>query len=242
VAGISILSMARLLAVVDTTIEGAITRIGASEHAGPFFDDILTILGGVLFVACDFIATISAKQGLFDLAAVAASIDTYFASSAKTLVARSRTFVLAAGHEITADFTTAPAVLVVGIGTSAGRLVLAAETRLCGTHMSTRRARTSVTGQLTRMRTLANSFSATSIAARVWWQASDCTWFNLFLAPTGVRLGQSVFRKVASRTSPLARRRNFAILSTLLLGGSGPLILRPLLHARHVEDSPASVA
>jgi hypothetical protein len=82
VAGFSILSMARLLAMVNTTIESAITRVSASEHASPFFNDILTILGGMLFAASDFIATISAEQSLFNLATVAASIDTYFASSA----------------------------------------------------------------------------------------------------------------------------------------------------------------
>jgi hypothetical protein len=150
--------------------------------------------------------------------------------------------VLSAGHEIAADFTTAPAVLVVGVGTSAGRLVLAAETGLCRTHVSTRRTRTGMASQLTGMGTLANSFSTAGVSARVWWQASDCTWLDLFLTPTRVCLGQGVFRKVASRTPPLARRRDFSILSTLLLGSGRPLVLGPLLHARHVEDGPASVA
>jgi len=60
VAGVGVLSVTRLLAVVDTTVEGAIARVGASEHTSPFLDNVLTVLGGMLFVACDFIATVSA--------------------------------------------------------------------------------------------------------------------------------------------------------------------------------------
>jgi hypothetical protein len=234
--------MARLLTVVNATIKGAIASIGTSEHASPFLDNILAILRGMLSATCDFVSAISAKQSLFDLATVAASIDADFTSSTETLVARSWTFVFSTGHKITADFTTAPAILVISVGTSAGRLMLAAETRLCGTHVGTGRTRSSVTGQLTRMRALANSLSTTGVSTRVWWQAGDCAWFNLFLTPTGVRFGQGVLRKVASRTSPLTRRRNLSIFSALLLGSGGPLVLRPLLHAGHVEDGPASVA
>jgi hypothetical protein len=241
VARICILRVTRLLAVVDTAVERTITRVGASEHASPFLDDVLTVLSGMLFAAFDFVSTVSAKQGLFDLTAVAASIDTHFASSAETLVARSRALVFSTGHEVTANFTTAPAILVVGVGTSTGRLVLTTETGLCRTHMGTRRARASVTGQLTGMRTFANSFSATGVSAGVWWEASDCTRFDLFLTPTGVCLGQGVLRKVASWTPPLAERRNFAVLSTLLLGSGRPLVLRPLLDTGHVEDGPACV-
>lgn len=157
-------------------------------------------------------------------------------------MARSRALVFSTGHEITTDFTTAPTVLVVGVCTSAGRLVLATETSLCRTHMGTRWTRSSVTCQLTRMRTFTDSFSATSVSAGVGWKASDCTGFDLFLTPTRIRLRQGVLWKVASWTSPLARRRNFAVLSTLLLGGSGSLVLGPLLDTGHVENGPASVA
>ena len=165
---VCILRVTRLLAVVNTAVESAIAGIGASEHASPFLDNILAVLGGMLFVAFDFITTVSTKQGLFDLTTVATGINTHFTSSAETLVARSRTFVLSTRHEIAADFTTAPAIFVVGVGTTTGRLMLAAETSLRWTHMGTRRARASVTGQLTRMRTLANSFSTASVSTRVW--------------------------------------------------------------------------
>lgn len=168
-ARVGILRVTRLLTVVNTAIEGTITGIGASKHASPFLDDVLAVLGGVLFVACDFIATVSAEQGLLDLTTVAASIDAHFTSSTETLMARSRTFVLSTRHEIATDFTTAPAIFVVGVGTTTSRLVLAAEASLGGTHVGTRRAGASVTGQLTRMRALANSFSATSVSAGVWW-------------------------------------------------------------------------
>jgi len=169
VARVGILRMTRLLTVVNTAIEGTITGISASKHASPFLDDVLAVLSGVLFVACDFIATVSAKQGLLDLATVAASIDTHFTSSTETLMARSRTFVLSTRHEIATDLTTAPAVFVVGVGTTTSRLVLATEASLGGAHVGTRRARACVTGQLTRMRAFADSFSATSVSARVWW-------------------------------------------------------------------------
>lgn len=168
-ARVGVLRVARLLAMVDTTVEGAIAKIGASEHAGPFLDNVLGILGGMLFVACDLVTTVSTKQCLFNLTTVATSIDTHFTSSAETLMARSRTFVFSTGHEITANFTTAPSIFVVSVGTSTSRLVLATEASLRWTHVGTRRARASVTGQLTGMRALANSFSATSVSARVWW-------------------------------------------------------------------------
>lgn len=58
-SGIGFLSVARLLAMVNTTIEGTVTGVSASEHASPLFDDILTIFSNVLFVAGDFIAAVS---------------------------------------------------------------------------------------------------------------------------------------------------------------------------------------
>jgi hypothetical protein len=60
VARVGVLRMARLLAVVDATVKGSITRVDTSEHASPFLDNILTILSGMLFVTCDFIAAVSA--------------------------------------------------------------------------------------------------------------------------------------------------------------------------------------
>lgn len=51
----------RLLAVMDTTIEGAIARVSASEHTSPFLGNVLAVLGGMLFVTCDFVTTVSAK-------------------------------------------------------------------------------------------------------------------------------------------------------------------------------------
>lgn len=58
--GICILRVTRLLAVMNTAVESAIARVGASEHASPFLDNVLTILSGMLFAAFDFVATISA--------------------------------------------------------------------------------------------------------------------------------------------------------------------------------------
>lgn len=56
---IGFLRVARLLAMVNTTIEGTVAGVGASEHASPLFNNILTILSVVLLVACDFIAAVS---------------------------------------------------------------------------------------------------------------------------------------------------------------------------------------
>jgi len=52
--------MARLLAVMNATIEGAITRVSTTEHASPFLDNILTVLSGMLFVTRDFITAVGA--------------------------------------------------------------------------------------------------------------------------------------------------------------------------------------
>lgn len=104
-------------------------------------------------------------------------------------MARSRTLVFSAGHEITTDLATAPAILVVGVGTAASRLVLAAETSLGRAHVGTRRARAGVTGQLTRMRTFADSLPTTSISARMRRQTSDWARLNFFFAPACIRLG-----------------------------------------------------
>ena len=240
--GIGFLRVTRLLTMVNTTIEGTVTGVSAREHASPLLNNVLTIFSKVLFVACNFVATVSTQESFLDLTTVTTSIHTFFTSSTETLVAGSRTLVFSAGHEITTDLTTAPAVFIVSVGTAASRLVLAAETSLSGTHMGTRRARASMTSQLTRMRAFANSFPATSVPARMRRQTSDWAWLNFFLAPACICLGQSIFRKVASRASPLSRRRNLAVLSTLLLSSGRSLILRPLPDTGHVENSPASMA
>lgn len=239
---VSVLSMTRLLAVMNAAVEGAIARIGASEHASPLLNNALAIFCAMLLVTCDLVTTIGTQQSLLDLATVAASVDTDFTSSTKAFMTWPRAFVLTTWHEVAADFTTTPAILVVGIGTTTGRLVLATETGLGRTHVCTRRARASMASQLTGVRAFANSFSAASIAAGVWRQASNSARLDLLLTPTSVCLWQCILRKIASRTSPLSGWRNLAILATLLLSSSRSLILGPLLDTAHVENSPACMA
>lgn len=185
-ARVRILRMTRLLAVMKTAVKGAAARVGTCEYAGPIFDDSLAILGKVLSVTLDLISPIRTQQSLLDLATVATSVDTNLASAAEAFVAWPGASVFTAGHEVAADFTTAPAVFVVGVCASASGFVFAAKTRLCRAHMSTWRARTSMTSQLARMGTLAHSFSATRIATRVRRQARNSARFDLLFAPTGI--------------------------------------------------------
>lgn len=103
-------------------------------------------------------------------------------------MARSRTLVFSARHEVTTNLAATPAILIIGVGTTASRLMLTAETSLRRAHVGTWRARAGVTGQLTRMRTFADSFSTTSVSARMRRQTSDWARLNFFLAPAGVRL------------------------------------------------------
>lgn len=94
-----------------------------------------------------------------------------------------------ARQQIIADLLTAPAVVVVGIGTAFGDLVLAAKAGLRRSHELTRRAWAGVTLRVARVRTGRARLGA-SLATGVWRQARDVGWVDVFAAPAvvGIRL------------------------------------------------------
>lgn len=170
-AGIFILRMTILLAMVNIAVEGSTALVGTIEHAGPLLDYSVAIVCGMLRFTCDFISTIAAKDSLFNLSTIATCIDSNFAGTAQAFVTWSRTIVLAAWHDVLADFSTAPTVFIVGIDTPSGVFVLAAKAYLGRPHVSAWWTRTSMTGELTWMWAFPNSFLSTTVSAGVRRQA-----------------------------------------------------------------------
>ena len=125
---VGVLGVTRLLTLMDTTVECAAARIGASEDARPIFDKLMTVFPNMFSMALDFITAVTAQQSLFDLSTIATSIHTNLTCSTEPFVTRSRTSVLAAWHQITTNFFAAPAIFVVGVDTATSGFMLAAET------------------------------------------------------------------------------------------------------------------
>lgn len=157
--------MAALLAVVNAAAKGTATRVATLKRASPVFSEGLAIFGDDMICMAGFLVTsVGAENGLFHLSTIAAGINTNLASTTQALMARAWAVVLAAGHHVIADFTAAPAILVVGINTSSCVLMLAAKAHLSWTHVSTRWTGTSMTGELAGVGTLSKSFLAACIA------------------------------------------------------------------------------
>lgn len=156
--------MAALLAVVNVAIKGTTTRVGTLERASPVFGEGLAVFGDMICMAGFLVTSVGAENGLFHLSTIAAGINTNLASATQALMARAWAVVLAARHHVIANFTAAPAVLVVGIDTSSCVLMLAAEAHLSWAHVSTRWTGTSMTGKLAGVGALSKSFLAASIA------------------------------------------------------------------------------
>lgn len=106
--------------------------------------------------------------------------------------------------------------------------------------MCTRRTRTGMARQLTRVRALSGPLFAAGLTARMWWQASKWTRLSLLFAPAGVRRWKGVFRQIATRTPPLPDGGHLTILLILLSHGRTS-IRRPFLDAVDVEDGPTRV-
>ena len=66
-----ILPMALLFAFVHAAIEFALAEVATLEHAGPAFDDRFITIDGVFALALPLISTITAKQLLLDMTAIA---------------------------------------------------------------------------------------------------------------------------------------------------------------------------
>jgi len=110
-----LLRVALFLALVHSTVELALAKIPALEHASPAFHYRFVTFNSVRSLAFFLVAAISAKQLFLHLSTVALGWYTLFASTTKAFVARSWTGVLAAGHHLIANFATAPARVVIGV-------------------------------------------------------------------------------------------------------------------------------
>ena len=110
-----LLRVALLLALVNSTVKLALAKISALERACPAFHDRFVAFNKMRPSAFFLIATISAKQLFLHLSTVALGWYTLFASTTEAFVTRSWTCVLATGHHLIANFSTAPARIIIGI-------------------------------------------------------------------------------------------------------------------------------
>lgn len=191
-AGVGVLYVTALFAAVAVAIEGSITGICAFKHAGPFFERGFGAFTSVFRLARLLITLVAAENGFLDLTAIATRIDSDFAGATQTLVAWPRAVVFAAWHHVIANLTTAPAIFVVSIDAASCGFLLATEAYLSRTHVRARRTRTGVTSKLTWVWTFPNSFLSAAVSAGMGRQARLGPRLHLFLAPTGVVLGQHI--------------------------------------------------
>jgi hypothetical protein len=94
---------------------------------------------------------ISTHDVLLDLTTVAACRHTNIAGSTRPFVAGSRAAVLSASHELTTNFSTAPAMLVICIYAASSDGLAATEAVLSRTHQRAWWAGASMTGHATGM-------------------------------------------------------------------------------------------
>lgn len=74
--------MASLVAVMDVAVEESIAIVCALEHAGPVFQDVLSILGYMLDSTVLLVSPVTAQDLLLNLSAVASGVDSNFTCSA----------------------------------------------------------------------------------------------------------------------------------------------------------------
>lgn len=140
-----LLGVATLLARMFPAVILPLTFIIALKGPGPFLDiqriaSIVDISSAWLLVS-----TVITDNRLLDLSTITSTVDSNFAGSAQSLMARPRVSVFTARHQISTDLATAPPNVVIGIDTSPGCGFLATKAALNRTHMGTWRTRTSVT-------------------------------------------------------------------------------------------------
>jgi hypothetical protein len=166
-----ILWMTSHFAGMVAAIEGATALVRAFERSGPFLDGCSTVRSNMGLTALFLLCPIAAQNVLLYLTTITRRRNSLLASSTGAVVAWSLAVMFSTRHQSSTDFTTAPAVLVVGVDTAASHGLLAAEAVLCGTHQATRRARTSMAGRTTGMWTLLGkkSWSTAGLATRERW-------------------------------------------------------------------------
>jgi hypothetical protein len=177
-----------LFAFVNATVELTLTEIAALEHARPAFDNWLVAFDSVFAMTLPLVSAITTKQLLLDLPTIALGWHPLFTGTAESFVARPWASVLAARHHLVAHFAAAPSGVVISVGASFRNFVFSTEAYLHWTHMRTRRAWSSVAGELTGMRAFSGSLSSARLPARMRWNASEVFRINFLLAPTGVVL------------------------------------------------------
>ena len=181
--------MAWLLACMirHATVKRPPTLVSAIEHPSPAFRHRSTSRIRVKHMAFLLLTTVAAQHFFFHLTAIAPRRYTHLASTAKAFVTHIIMPMLAARHDLTADLATAPAADIVRLGAALCNLVFAAKAYLYRTHVTTRRTRTSMTGQLTWMRALSGALFATCLPARMWWYAGWRSRLELLATPACVR-------------------------------------------------------
>jgi microcystin-dependent protein len=179
-----VLCVALFLTLVHSTIKLTFAEIPAHEHAFPAFNHRLVTLDGVCSLTLFFVSSVGAKQLLFHLSAVALRRHTLFTSATEAFVARSRTSVLSTWHHLVADFTAAPARVIICVRASFRHFMLTAETDLRWSHVRAGRTRPSMASELTRMWAFSRPFPAATLATRMGWNTGQ--WFRVifFPAPT----------------------------------------------------------
>ncbi|KAI9042304.1 uncharacterized protein KD926_005804 [Aspergillus affinis] len=178
-----VLRVAILLAEMSTAVKGAIAPVGTAETTSPILH--LTI-GPVLYLlTVHFLVPGAAQHFCLDLSTVATSFDFHFTRATKTLVARTRTGMLPTGQQVPTDLAAAPSILVIGVLATLGGRIPAAEAILSRAHGSTRGARPSMTGRITRVRA-AFTCPRTGLAARMWRETGKWARVDIFFTPASI--------------------------------------------------------
>jgi hypothetical protein len=149
------LGMARLLTPVFLTIIESTALISAVELTSPALDHWLVGVGDMRDGALLRLSTISAKDVLLNLTAIAACWHTLFASPAVSFMATPLAYVLSTIHGLSADLAAAPAAVVVRLRALHRDLMLAAKAGLRWSHICARWTRPSMASQ----RALVRAFS-----------------------------------------------------------------------------------
>lgn len=138
--------MAGFFALMLSTIEIPSAGVGALEQSNPMLDSLRAICSDMGLAALLLVTSITTKNVLLDLAAIASSRNAHLTSSAQPFVAGPITAMLAAGHQFAADLAATPTILVIGVNAASGDRSLSTETELRGSHLRTRRTRARMAG------------------------------------------------------------------------------------------------
>lgn len=109
------------------------------------------------------VSTIGAEQILLHLATVALGWDTLLACAAKAFVTGSWASMLATRHHLVADFTAAPARVIIRVRAAFRHFMFTAEAYLGRPHVCAGRTWSSMASKLTWVRTFSRSLPSASL-------------------------------------------------------------------------------